>query len=157
MPALKNPRHERFAQEIAHAASSADAYRSAGYESDGRFAEAGAARLLKNTDVAARIAELKAAPATVVTTTEATIAKVTTATAIGEFEEARLLALKKGQAAAAVSATMAKAKLAGLLAEKPEAKPERPVRFDGNYTEAARRVALLLRLAAEETSNGHKR
>jgi hypothetical protein len=155
MPALKNPRHERFAQEIACAASPADAYKSAGYESDGRFAEAAAARLLKNTDVAARIAELKAAPATVVTT--ATTAEVTAATAIGEFEEARLLALKKGQAAAAVSATMAKAKLASLFAEKPEAKPERAVRFDGNYTEAARRIAFLLRLAEDETADGNKR
>jgi hypothetical protein len=155
MPALKNPRHEWFAQEIARAASPADAYKSAGYESDGRFAEAGAARLLKNTDVAARIAELKAAPATVVAT--ATSAEVTVATAIGEFEEARLLALKKGQAAAAVSATMAKAKLAGLLAEKPESKFERPASFDGNYTEAARRIAFLLRLAEDETADGNKR
>jgi hypothetical protein len=155
MPALKNPRHEWFAQEIARAASPADAYKSAGYESDGRFAEAGAARLLKNTDVAARIAELKAAPATVVAT--ATSAEVTVATAIGEFEEARLLALKKGQAAAAVSATMAKAKLAGLLAEKPESKFERPAGFDGSYTEAARRIAFLLRLAEDETADGNKR
>ena len=155
MPALKNPRHEWFAQEIARAASPADAYKSAGYESDGRFAEAGAARLLKNTDVAARIAELKAAPATVVAT--ATSAEVTVATAIGEFEEARLLALKKGQAAAAVSATMAKAKLAGLLAEKLESKFERPAGFDGNYTEAARRIAFLLRLAEDETADGNKR
>ena len=37
------------------------------------------------------------------------------------------------------------------------AKPERVVRFDGNYAEAARRVALLLRLAANETSDGNKR
>jgi hypothetical protein len=155
MPALKNPRHEWFAQEIARAVSPADAYKSAGYESDGRFAEAGAARLLKNTDVAARIAELKAAPVTVVAT--ATSAEVTVATAIGEFEEARLLALKKGQAAAAVSATVAKAKLAGLLAEKRESKLERPAGFDGNYTEAARRIAFLLRLAEDETADGNKR
>ena len=84
-------------------------------------------------------------------------AEVTVATAIGEFEKARLLALKKGQAAAAVSATMAKAKLAGLLAEKPESKLERPAAFDGNYTEAARRIAFLLRLAEDETADGNKR
>jgi hypothetical protein len=155
MPALKNPRHERFAREIARAVSPADAYKSAGYESDGRFAEAGAARLLKNTDVADRIAELKAAPATVVATP--TSVEVTVATAIGEFEEARLLALKKGQAAAAVSATMAKAKLAGVIAEKPESKLERPAGFDGGYTEAARRIAFLLRLAEDETADGNKR
>jgi len=82
--------------------------------------------------------------------------EMTTAQAIHEFEEARLLALKKGQAAAAVSATMAKAKLAGLLAENPENTPEREITFDGNYTDAARRIAFLLRLAEDETSNEQK-
>jgi phage terminase small subunit len=153
MPALKNPRHERFAQAVVRAVDTAAAYRSAGYDAEGGAAEAGASRLLRNTAVAARIAELQATPATTVTATEVTTTEVTTAQAIREFEEARLLALKKGQAAAAVSATMAKAKLAGLLAEKPENNPERAINFDGNYTDAARRIAFLLRLAADETSN----
>jgi hypothetical protein len=75
---------------------------------------------------------------------------------IREFEQARLLALKKGQASAAVTATMAKAKLAGLLKERPESNPESAEKFDGNYTEAARRIALLLRLAADETASEQK-
>jgi hypothetical protein len=152
MPALKNARHERFAQAMVRAADATAAYRSAGYDSEGGAAEAGASRLLQNTAVAARIAELRTLPAIAPTVTE-----VTTATAIKEFEEARLLALKKGQASAAVSATMAKAKLAGLLTKKPESKPQRAIGFDGNYTEAARRVAFLLHLAAEETSDGQER
>jgi len=91
-----------------------------------------------------------------ITITKMTPTEMTAARAIEEFEEARLLALKKGQAAAAVSATMAKAKLAGLLAEKPDNTPERRTGFDGNYTEAARRIAFLLRLAKDETSNEQK-
>jgi hypothetical protein len=83
--------------------------------------------------------------------------ELTTASAIREFEEARLLALEKGQAAAAVSATMAKAKLAGLLTENPGSRPERVLGFDGNYAEAARRIAYLLDLAADETADGNKR
>src|SRR6516225_6152500 len=54
-----------------------------------------------------------------------TIAETTAANLICEFEEARLLALQKGQASAAVTATMAKARLAGLLTERPECKPKR--------------------------------
>jgi hypothetical protein len=157
MPALKNPRHERFAQAVARAVDAAAAYQSAGYDAEGGAAEAGASRLLRNAAVAARIAELQATPATAVAATEVMPTEVTTAQAVREFEEARLLALQKGQAAAAVSATMAKVKLAGLLAERPENKPASPTKFDGNYTEAARRIAFLLRLAAKETSSGQKR
>src|SRR5262249_21141578 len=80
-----------------------------------------------------------------------TPAEVTTANVIREFEDARQLALDKGQAAAAVAATMAKARLAGLLKDKPERHPVPPAKFDGNYTEAARRIAFLLRLASKET------
>ena len=108
--------------------------------------------MLQDAAAATRVAELRTEPATAVTVTE-----VTTAQAICEFEEARLLALKKGQASAAVTATLAKARLAGLLIKRPEIKPERVTGFDGNYTEAARRISLLLRLAANETSDGHKR
>lgn len=152
MPALKNPRHERFAQELARAADTAAAYRSAGYQSEGSAAEAAASRLLQNATVAARINELQTTPENALTVPE-----VTTARAIIEFEEARKLALENGQASAAVSATLAKAKLAGLFAKKPESTTKRAVGFDGNYNEAARRIAFLLHLAVEETSDEHKR
>jgi hypothetical protein len=82
---------------------------------------------------------------------------VTNATTIKELEQARQLAMSQGQSAAAISAIMHKAKVAGLLAETPESKPERRTGFDGNYAEAARRVALLLRLAKEDTSDGSER
>jgi hypothetical protein len=38
MLALRNARHERFAQEIAAGKSAAAAYRAAGYKADGRTA-----------------------------------------------------------------------------------------------------------------------
>jgi hypothetical protein len=156
MPALKNPRHERFAQAVARGADAAAAYQSAGYESKGSAAKAAASRLLRNADVSARIAKLRTTPENALT-----VAEVTAATAIIELEDARQLALKKGQASAAVSATMAKAKLAGLLSDKPESTPKRATGFDGNYNEAVRRISLLLRLAANETSDeqsdGHSR
>jgi len=107
---------------------------------------------MQNTAVTKRIAEPHTKPAIIRTT-----AQMTTEKAIRELEKARKLAIKKGQAAAAVSATIAKAKLAGLLTDKPESKPVRTIGFDGNYTEAARRVALLLRLAAKEKSDETQR
>ena len=76
-----------------------------------------------------------------------TIAEVTPDMMIREFELARSLAIKRGQASAAVTATLAKARLAGLLNEKGESNAESPAKFDGNYAEAARRISLLLRLA----------
>jgi hypothetical protein len=152
MPALKNLRHERFAQAMARNVDARAAYRSAGYSCKHGAAEARASRLVRNAAVVARVSELRTTPVAALA-----IPEVTTAGAIIEIEEARQLALTKGQASAAVSATMAKAKLAGLLTEKPENERKRATGFDGNYTEAARRVALLLRLAANETSNGHKR
>jgi len=152
MPTVKNLRHERFAQAMTGAVDTASADPSAGHDLEGGAAEARASRLQKKAVVAVRIAEPQAMPATAVSTME-----LTTTQAICEFEQARQLALKKGQASAAVSATMAKAKLAGLLTGKPENKPARVTGFDGNYTEAARRISLLLRLAANETSDGHKR
>ena len=69
---------------------------------------------------------------------------------IREFEEARQCALDNGKAADAMAASIAKAKLCGLFTDKPGRNPEPPVKFDGNYAEAARRVALLLRLGVKE-------
>ena len=76
-----------------------------------------------------------------------TIAEVTPDNMIGELERARSLAIKRGQASAAVTASLAKARLAGLLNERGESNAESPAKFDGNYVEAARRISLLLRLA----------
>jgi hypothetical protein len=85
-----------------------------------------------------------------------TIAEVTPDQLIHEFDEARLLALRRGQASAAVNATLAKARLAGLLNEKGESIADPPAKFDGNYAEAARRISLVLRLANEQTASGQR-
>lgn len=53
MPALANPRHERFAQETAKGLSASDACRAVGID------PRNSTRLTKNDEIAARVAELK--------------------------------------------------------------------------------------------------
>lgn len=105
MPILKNNKHERFAQEWSKGMTAEKAYVSAGY-SESRSA---ASRLSANVNILSRVREIqsKAAQRTMVTIESLTL----------ELEEARALALKEGQARAAVSATLAKAKLYGLGSE----------------------------------------
>jgi len=146
MPALKNARHERFAQEIAKGADSAEAFRSAGCASRGRDPDTAAMRLINTPCVARRIAELKGAGSP----PEATPVEVTTATTLRELEEARKLAIAKKQPAPAISATMAKAKLAGLVFERANDAPQTAPDLADNDIEAARRIAFLLGLAAIE-------
>lgn len=55
MPALANPRHERFAQELAKGKSATEAYAEAGYEES----RSAASRLSSNVNVQARVAELQ--------------------------------------------------------------------------------------------------
>ncbi len=83
--------------------------------------------------------------------------EVTVATTLGELEEARKIALAKGQAAAAVSATLAKAKIAGLSDSRVENETPRPVAFQGSLSDAARRIAFLLHLASNEAADESKR
>ena len=54
MPALTNPKHERFAQELAKGKSQAEAYVDAGYAAS----EPHASRLARNGKVEARVAEI---------------------------------------------------------------------------------------------------
>lgn len=54
MAALTNPKHERFAQELAKGKSQAEAYAEAGYAPS----EPNASRLTRNDKVAARVAEI---------------------------------------------------------------------------------------------------
>jgi hypothetical protein len=75
-----------------------------------------------------------------------TIAEVTLDNMIDELERARSRAMERGQASAAVTAILAKARLAGLLNDRGESNADSPAKFDGNYVEAARRISLLLRL-----------
>jgi len=71
MAELKNPKHEKFVQNIVRGLSPTEAYISAGYSRQG--AHASAARLLKNPQVCARLAELQKAIAPLV---EAAIIKL---------------------------------------------------------------------------------
>jgi phage terminase small subunit len=107
MPTLKNPRHEKFAQEIAKAKTATAAMAAAGY-SDPR----NSTRLTKNDEIRCRIEELKERGAA--------RAEVSVASLLRELEEARKLALKLGQASAAVQCTMGKAKICGLIIDRRE-------------------------------------
>lgn len=55
MAALSNPRHERFAQELARGKSASEAYIAAGYEES----RSAASRLSTNVNVQSRVAELQ--------------------------------------------------------------------------------------------------
>lgn len=106
MSALKNPRHERFAQEIAKGKSGARSLKLAGYKPN----TGNAVRLKGYDTVQARIAELLERGAK---RTEVTLVSLTQ-----ELEEARELAIENAHEAAAVSATMGKAKLHGKIIDR---------------------------------------
>ncbi len=76
-----------------------------------------------------------------------TPAEMTIETVIRELADARKLAVKHGRAAAAVNATVAIGRLLRLL---PDKRGRPPSKFDGNYNDAARRIALLLGLATKQ-------
>ena len=104
---LGNPRHERFAQELATGKTADAAYVLSGYRAN----RSNAARLSANQDIQKRVAEIQSLGAE--------LAAITVETLIAEAEEARSKAMgEKGGAAAAVAAITAKAKLAGLWREK---------------------------------------
>lgn len=108
MPALSNPKHERFAQELSKGKSQAEAYAEAGYAPS----EPNASRLTRNDKVQARVAEIQNRA---VIRTEITLASL--------LEEAAAIqtgALADKQYSAATAALTAKAKLAGLWVEKSE-------------------------------------
>lgn len=106
MPALKNAKHELFAQGVAKGMSATEAYERAGYKPH----RPSASRLLTNANVETRIGELKAKAAE--------RAVVTIDDIVRQLDEDREFARKSGTAAAAVSATMGKAKVLGLIIDK---------------------------------------
>jgi phage terminase small subunit len=108
MSALANHKHELFAQGLAKGKSQEEAYRGAGYRGD----RTAACRLATNVNVIARAAELKAKAA------EKTVATVLDLAQ--QLDEDREFARKLKQSAAAVTATMGKAKLLGHLKDKVE-------------------------------------
>src|SRR5215510_15777249 len=118
MPALKNPRHEAFAQALARGMSAAAAYKQVGFKPH----RANAATLARKEHISVRVAELQEEQLAIhqqATAAAAANKQVTIETLIAEAEAARAKAMsEKGGAAAAVSALTAKAKLAGMWREK---------------------------------------
>jgi hypothetical protein len=78
------------------------------------------------------------------------------------LDKARRFAIKHNRAAAAVNATIAIARLLRFLPDTPgrprsspsKAGPAAQFKFDGNYHNAARRIALLLELGKKEPEDG---
>ena len=99
MPTLRNPRHERFSQELATGKSADAAYVLVGYRAN----RSNAARLSGSRDIQKRVAEIQLVGAE--------RAAITVETLIAEAEAARTKAMaEKGGANAAVAAITAKAK-----------------------------------------------
>jgi hypothetical protein len=107
MPIILNSRREKFAQEYARGKSATEAMKNAGY-SDPR----NSTRLKKNDEIRRRIEELQTAVA------KNTVISIETICA--ELDEANQVAKERGQAAAMVSASTLRARLAGLLRDRVE-------------------------------------
>jgi hypothetical protein len=108
MGVLKNSRREKFAQAVAKGKSQVDAYRVAGFvPNDGH-----AARMAAKPDVRERILELKERAAEKAECTVADIAR--------QLDEDREFARELQNPSAAISATLGKAKVLGLIIDKAE-------------------------------------
>ena len=118
MPILANPKHEVFAQGLARGSSAAAAYVEASYKENRH----NAATLARKQPILTRVSELQEEQLAIhqqATAKAAASAQVTLVGLIAEAEAARAKAMEeKGGAAAAVSALIAKAKLAGMWREK---------------------------------------
>jgi phage terminase small subunit len=108
MPALENPKHERFAQGLAKGKSASQAYVDAGYKES----RPAASRLSTNVNVVSRVAELQ--------DIGSLRAEVTLESLIREAGEIQEAAKTEKQYSAATAALTAKAKLAGLWIDKAE-------------------------------------
>jgi phage terminase small subunit len=106
MPALDNPRHERFAQELAKGKTADEAYVLAGYAEN----RGNASRMKSDESIGGRVSELLSEASRSVEVTLESIGK--------QLDEDRALAHRVGQPASAVAASMGKAKLYGLAPEK---------------------------------------
>jgi hypothetical protein len=104
MPALKNPRHEAFAQALVDGLPAYKAYIEAGYKAH----DGDASRLRRKAQVQARISELLEALAEKKLVTRESLA--------AEIDQGIVLAHKTEQSASVISGAMAKAKLFGLEA-----------------------------------------
>ena len=158
MPALTNPRWERFAQAIVAGLSDTDrpsqagAYRMAGYSAKpGNSSEVCASKLLRFAQgVAERIHELQAIAAR----QAAKRKQVTIETIADELDEARRVAKDNDQASAMVSATQVKGKLFGLFVEKTE--QGKPGDFSASQTTDELAQAMLTQAGASNVTQDMK-
>ena len=107
---MLTPKQEKFAQVYIETGNASEAYRQA-YSTKGKsenYVAVNASKLLDSTNVALRVDELKAE--------HQQRHNVTVDSLLAELEEARTVAMtsEKPQSAAAVSATMGKARILGL-------------------------------------------
>ena len=115
------PKQERFAQCVAMGMTYSAAYRDA-YDAENMKTESvnvSASKLMANPKVTLRVMELQEAAR------ERTLVTIESLTA--ELEASRQLALQSKQAGAAVSATMGKAKIHGLIVNKAEVNRKRDI------------------------------
>ena len=113
MPALANPRHERFARYFMRSGQASDAYRKAGYKTDNAHSTwTASSRMLRHAGVKRRIAELRKQMAG--------RTRITVDSLVSELEADRDLARALGQPSAAIAAVQLKARLAGLLVDRKE-------------------------------------
>ena len=110
MPVLPNPKHERFAQELAKGATADAAYVIAGYKESRH----NASTLRTNQNILDRIIEIQSRVAQRV--------EVTVESLIAEAEEVRALAIESGQLNAAIAAIKEKGVLSGRREEKVRVK-----------------------------------
>jgi hypothetical protein len=129
MPILANPKHETFAQALTRGSSATAEALTRGSSATAAHVEAGykqnrhnAAALARKQHILTRVSELQEEQLAIhqqATAQAAANAQVTLESLIAEAEAARAKAMEEeGGAAAAVSALIAKAKLAGMWREK---------------------------------------
>src|SRR4051812_9844602 len=144
MSALKNARHEVFAQQLVHGQkfgwTRGACYSRAGFKAEGESAEASASRLLKNVKngIAARVQEIVGAGAD--------RAAVTVESLLTELDQVLSGAMDDRQYGAARAAIDSKARLKGLFVDKLE------IGTVGSFSEQT--VAESLALIAREFGPG---
>lgn len=126
MTPLSNQRHEAFARAVSRGQPASRAYSSV-YHATGNGAEVNASRLLRNTKVIARVAELKGQAAK---RTEKTVASL-----VDDLDEAIVFARQCKSPSAVVAAIMAQARLLGLEAAQKLEVTHRPAPLPTNVLE----------------------
>lgn len=139
MPTLSNPKHERFAQELAKGKTADEAYVEAGYTAN----RGNASRLKANDDVSARVAEIQERAAV---RAEITVAGITErllkiAEKGEKSDEAPMLSVAR-------ASLMDAAKLNGLVVDKSELAGKDGGTIDVSVSDRDRAKAMAALMAA---------